>query len=191
MKIQLKKINTISNYISFIRLLLSIPIFYFVSHLEEISGARYILVGFYLFAYLTDILDGYFARKFNEVSELGKIVDPLADKVLVIMIVIYFYYFGMISIFYFLVIVLRDLIIFTGGIFVSRKIGMVSPSNYLGKGTVFSIGIYLIIVTLGYNSNDLIHNIFYYLTIILSFASVIAYGIRGYKEVKKVNNETV
>ncbi|MFZ1292217.1 MAG: CDP-alcohol phosphatidyltransferase family protein [Melioribacteraceae bacterium] len=191
MKIQLNKINTISNYISFLRLLLAIPIFYFISNINEITGARFILVSLYLFAYLTDILDGYFARKLNEISELGKIIDPLADKILVIMIVIFLYYFNLISEFYFWVIVLRDLVIFTGGIFVSKKIGYVLPSNYLGKATVFSIGIYIIIITLGYNSSHISHQIFYYLTIILSFLSVIVYGLRGFKEIKKVKNEVI
>jgi len=191
MKIQIKKINTVSNYISFLRLLLTIPIFYFISNINEVTGARVILISLYLFAYLTDILDGYFARKLNEISELGKIIDPLADKILVIMIVIFLYYFNLISEFYFWVIVLRDLVIFTGGIFVSKKIGYVLPSNYLGKATVFSIGIYIIIITLGYNSSHISHQIFYYLTIILSFLSVIVYGLRGFKEIKKVKNEVI
>lgn len=187
MKIQIKKINTYSNYISFLRILLGIPIFYFVSNINEIEGARYILVGFYMLAYLTDILDGYLARKLNEISELGKIIDPLADKVLVIMIVIYLYYFEIIPSYYFWIVVLRDLVIFTGGIFVSKKIGYVLPSNYLGKGTVLSIGIFIIIVTLGYTYGDVLYEIFHHMSIVLSFASVISYGIRGYKEVKKVN----
>ncbi|MBK7106675.1 MAG: CDP-alcohol phosphatidyltransferase family protein [Ignavibacteriae bacterium] len=191
MKIQLNKIHTISNYISFVRLLLAIPIFYFINNINEITGARIILVTLYLFAYLTDILDGYFARKFNEISELGKIIDPLADKILVIMIVLFLFYFNIISEFYFWLIVLRDLIIFTGGIFVSKKIGFVLPSNYLGKATVLSIGIYIIIVTLGYNSSHISHQIFYNLSIILSFLSVIFYALRGYKEIKKVKNEVV
>jgi CDP-diacylglycerol--glycerol-3-phosphate 3-phosphatidyltransferase len=191
MKITLKKINTISNYISFSRVLLGIPIFIFVSNINTIEGARYILVSLYFVAFLTDIADGYFARKFNEVSELGKIVDPLADKVLVFLVVIYLYYYSIIPAYYFWIIVLRDIIIFIGGIFVSRKIGMVLPSNYLGKGTVLCIGFYLIVVTLGIDESNILHLLFFYGSIILSFASVISYGLRGFKEVQKVNNETV
>ncbi len=191
MIIQFKKIHTVSNYISFSRIMLAIPIFYFVSNIKEIEGARLILVGFYILAYLTDILDGFFARKFNEISELGKIIDPLADKILVILIVIYFFYFNLISATYFLIILLRDLIIFIGGIFVTRRIGFVLPSNYLGKGTVFSIGIFIIFVTLGYTSSDLVYQILYFFSIGLSFASVITYGARAFSEIKKVNNEAV
>jgi CDP-diacylglycerol--glycerol-3-phosphate 3-phosphatidyltransferase len=191
MKITFKKINTVSNYISFSRVLLGIPIFIFVSNINTIEGARYILVAFYFLAYLTDIADGYFARKFNEVSELGKIVDPLADKLLVFLVVTYLYYYSIIPAYYFWIIVSRDLIIFIGGIFVSRKIGMVLPSNYLGKATVLCIGFYIIVVTLGINEANFLHIVFFYGSLILSFASVISYGLRGFKEVQKVNNETV
>ncbi|MBK7979621.1 MAG: CDP-alcohol phosphatidyltransferase family protein [Ignavibacteriae bacterium] len=185
MKIEFNKIHTVSNYISFIRLFLAIPIFYFVSNIDKINGARTYLISLYLFAYLTDILDGYFARKLNEISELGKIIDPFADKFLVIMIVIFYYNYDLIPQLYFWVIILRDLFIFTGGIFVSKKIGSVLPSNYLGKFTVLLIGIFLIIVTLGYKSSDLLYQIFYFITILLSILSVIVYAVRGYKEINK------
>lgn len=191
MKIQFKKIHTVSNYISFSRILLSIPIFYYISNIENIEGARFILFGFYILAYITDLLDGYFARKFNQISELGKIIDPLADKILVTLVVLYLFYFNFIPAHYFWIIVLRDLFIFTGGIFVTKKIGWVLPSNYLGKATVFSIGIFIIFVTIGFNSSDFVYQFFYFISIGLSFLSVLSYGIRAFKEIKKVNNETV
>lgn len=191
MKIQIKKIYTVSNFISFIRILLAIPIFIFVSKINSIEGARYYLLSLYTFAYLTDIADGYFARKFNEITELGKIIDPLADKILVILVVLYLYYYEIIPAIYFWIIILRDIIIFTGGIFVSKKIGVVLPSNYLGKITVLSIGFFIIIVTLGVDKNNLFYMVFYYGSLLLSFASVISYGLRGIKELKKVNNEAL
>jgi CDP-diacylglycerol--glycerol-3-phosphate 3-phosphatidyltransferase len=191
MKITIKKIYTFSNFISFVRILLAIPIFYYVSKITEITGARYILLSLYILVFLTDIADGYFARKLNQVSELGKIIDPLADKVLVILVVAYLYYFEIIPAFYFWIIILRDVLIFVGGILVSKKIGKVLPSNYLGKATVLSIGIFIIIVTLGITSDKFLYQIFIWLSVALSFASVILYGYRGFNEVKKVNNETV
>lgn len=190
MKLEFKKIYTFSNFISFARILLAIPIFYYISNISEISGARYILFSLYILVYLTDIADGYFARKFNQVSELGKIIDPLADKILVILVVAYLYYYEILPGYYFWIIILRDVIIFTGGIIVSKKIGKVLPSNYLGKATVLSIGLFIILVTLGVTNNQILYQIFLWLSILLSFASVIFYGIRGYQEVNKVRNET-
>jgi CDP-diacylglycerol--glycerol-3-phosphate 3-phosphatidyltransferase len=191
MHLEFKKIYTLSNFISFTRILLAIPIFYYVSNINVISGARYILLSFYILVYLTDIADGYFARKFNQISELGKIIDPLADKILVILVVAYLYYYEILPEYYFWIIILRDLVIFTGGVIVSKKIGKVLPSNYLGKATVLSIGLFIIIVTLGVTNNQIIYQIFLWLSILLSFASVILYGYRGFQEVKKAENEIV
>ena len=191
MNIKFKKIYTFSNFISFVRILLAIPIFYYISNIADISGARYILLSLYVFVFLTDIADGYFARKFNQVSELGKIIDPLADKILVILVIAYLYYFEIIPAFYFWIIILRDVLIFFGGILVSKKIGKVLPSNYLGKATVLSIGFFIIIVTLGVKSDEFLYQIFIWLSVALSFASVLLYGYRGFNEIKKVDNETV
>ena len=190
MILELKNINTFSNYISFFRILLAIPIFYYVRNINEIEGARYILLSLYGLAYFSDLSDGYFARKLNQVSELGKIIDPLADKVLVILIVSYLYYFEIIPSFYFWIIIFRDIIIFSGGVLVSKNIGKVLPSNNLGKITVFSIGIFIIVVTIGYEKDSALFVLFLIGSMLLSFASVVSYAIRGFAEVKKVRNET-
>ena len=191
MNLEFKKINTFSNYISLFRILLAIPIFYYISNIDSMEGARSVLLFLYFLVYLSDIADGYFARKLNQVSELGKIIDPLADKILVILVVTYLYYFEIIPSYYYWIIILRDIIIFSGGIFVSNLIGVVLPSNYLGKITVLSIGSFIIIVTLGLTEENIIFKIFLFGSIILSFASVVSYALRGIKEVKKVRNEIV
>ena len=46
-------------------------------------GSRYVALGVYIIACLTDTLDGYVARHYNQVSDFGKFADPLADKCLV------------------------------------------------------------------------------------------------------------
>ena len=89
---------------------------------------------------LTDVLDGYLARKLNQVTEVGKIIDPLADKAAMAVIVVKLFSIGEISAFFFLLIIIRDLLIFIGGIYVSKKLGRVLPSNKLGKLTVLFIG---------------------------------------------------
>ena len=191
MKIKFDKIYTISNFLSFFRVLLAFPVYYYVSNLNLLPEASTVLLILYLLAYISDVLDGYFARKFNQITELGKIIDPLADKILVVMTIIYFYYFGLINSIYFWIIVLRDLVIFLGGIIVTTKIGKVLPSNNLGKFTVFIIGVFIILVTIQLKTDNYLYIFFYYLSLLLSFASIISYAYRAINEIKRVKNENV
>lgn len=67
--------KTIPNYISFVRILL-IPVFAVLFYNDQLVWALIVVV----LSGLTDFVDGKIARKFNQVSELGKLLDPLADK---------------------------------------------------------------------------------------------------------------
>ena len=93
---------------------------------------------------LSDSLDGYIARKRNEITELGKIIDPLADKLSIIIIAITIVLQGLIPLWFVLVIVSRDIIIFFGGIFIKLRNKIVLPSNRVGKISVFIIGLTLL-----------------------------------------------
>ncbi len=83
----MKNIFTIPNIISFIRLLM-IPffaIFYFSENIEN----RYIYcIALVVLSGLSDVVDGFIARKFNMVSDLGKILDPIADKLTQVVILL-------------------------------------------------------------------------------------------------------
>jgi CDP-diacylglycerol---glycerol-3-phosphate 3-phosphatidyltransferase len=76
---------TIANYLTFIRIFIS-PIFLFV-YLEyetfniNLITLPYVLLFLLGVSELSDACDGYFARKYNEVTDLGKILDPMADSI--------------------------------------------------------------------------------------------------------------
>lgn len=178
MRFTSKEIYTKSNVLSFVRFLLVIPFWILFDNYDSHS-VRNILFVLCLFAALTDFLDGYLARKFNEVTEFGKIIDPLADKALMAVIVLKLFLIGEISAFYFFTIIIRDLLIFTGGIYVTKKIGKVLPSNKLGKIAVFNIGIVILLILTGLSKESIISLIFYYSSLTLIFASFSAYLIRA------------
>ncbi|MEN2984756.1 MAG: CDP-diacylglycerol--glycerol-3-phosphate 3-phosphatidyltransferase [Dictyoglomaceae bacterium] len=80
------KKGLIPNYLTILRIFLTIPVI-----ILSLFDAFYIFTGILFFiAIFTDYLDGKFARKYNQVSNLGKFLDPLADKILVLSILIVF-----------------------------------------------------------------------------------------------------
>ena len=70
-----------ANKLTLLRVFL-IPVFLVVFY-WGFPGSRYVALGIYAVACLTDLLDGYIARHYNQVSDFGKFADPLADKCLV------------------------------------------------------------------------------------------------------------
>jgi CDP-diacylglycerol--glycerol-3-phosphate 3-phosphatidyltransferase len=72
---------TTANIITIVRIIM-VP-FFLVILLTEMQNKEIIAFAIFVIAAVTDSLDGYIARKFNEVSDLGKFLDPLADKLLV------------------------------------------------------------------------------------------------------------
>lgn len=186
MMFNFKDIKLIPNIISSFRLLLTIPLCIIFIFIDDISLRNNLLIFLIIIAFLSDISDGYVARKYNQVSEFGKIIDPLADKVLVFLFVLFFWKLNYINNFYFLIIILRDFLILIGGIFVSRKINKVVSSDYIGKGTVFMIGLNFLFILLNFTSN-IIYKFFYFLSVILIFISFINYLIKSIKLIKNGN----
>lgn len=129
----------ISNNISILRIALSFPLAYYL-----IQGNTSVVIIIGILAFISDYLDGYFARSRGEITDFGKVLDPLADKLFfgtaaVIMIVQ-----GLIPTYLAVIIVARDILIFLGGIYVKNKTGVVMASNLVGKGAVNIAAIVLI-----------------------------------------------
>ncbi len=184
MIVNISEIKTKSNLLSLFRLLLAFPTFFMLDYINIGYEYRLLILGMLFIAYLTDILDGYLARKYNEITEMGKIIDPLADKVFIILLTFKLFLLGEFPDYYFWIIISRDILIFFGGIIVSKIIGKVLPSNLLGKLTVVSIGLFIIGTILGFKEITWLHDLLLYGSILMSIASVIGYGIRGIESIK-------
>ena len=181
------EIYTISNLLSFLRLLMAIPFWILIEKINE-PGMRNVIAALAIIGALTDWLDGFVARKRNEVTELGKIIDPLADKIAIGAIIIKLYMVGEIPEYYFFLIIGRDLLIFLGGVIVSKMIGKILPSNILGKITVSMIGMVIILIVLQMSRSSYLFHFFYYGSIILIIVSFFAYVYRAVEYIKKENN---
>jgi cardiolipin synthase len=180
------EIYTISNLLSFLRLLMAIPFWILIGNINE-PGVRSIVAALAIIGALTDWLDGFVARKRNEVTELGKIIDPLADKVAIGAIIIRLYMVGEIPEYYFFLIIGRDLLIFIGGVIVSKMIDKILPSNILGKITVSMIGMVILLIVLEMSRSSYVFQFFYYGSIILIVASFFAYVYRAVEYIRKEN----
>lgn len=128
------KIWTYSNALSMFRALLTIP-----SAVLLWQGHNYLAYAVAVLSYITDLLDGWLARKLDEVSEAGKIIDPLADKIYVAVITSLLVVMGKLPLWFVVLILSRDLVIMLAGIYIARRTGYVLPSNVPGKLAVFCI----------------------------------------------------
>lgn len=129
----------ISNSLSILRLLLAIPVGYLIYN-EQIEAA--FIIG--TIAGITDFFDGYLARKFKQVTELGKILDPLADKVFVAVIAIVMLLQEIIPIWFFMIVFFRDILILLGGLYAKNKLKVVMQATFEGKLTfVIILGVFI------------------------------------------------
>ena len=95
-----------------------------------IIDSKYIICGIiFLVASLTDFLDGHLARKYNLVTDLGKVMDAIADKILVNAILIILAVNGYISVVIPVVIVSRDIIVYSIKMVAGQKSGAVGASK--------------------------------------------------------------
>lgn len=187
MKISFKDIFLIPNLITVFRLFLVLPISYIFFKYNTIPNSNYIVVGIILLAFVSDISDGFVARKIGQISEMGKLLDPLADKILTSIIIIFLWLLHYVPLQYLLILLIRDVVIFSGGIYLTRKTMTIAPSNYFGKLTIFSIGIYFLSLLLLPKENQL-SLIMMYLSGFLSIASIFVYYFRGIKILKGHGN---
>ncbi len=118
------------NSLTLLRILL-IPVF--VWFFSESSSDRALAAGLvFACAAFTDFLDGYLARKSGQITNLGKLLDPVADKLLVASGLILLVQFQRVAVWLAIVMIARELIV-TGARVVAAKEGFVVPADSLGK----------------------------------------------------------
>ncbi|MEA2030547.1 MAG: CDP-alcohol phosphatidyltransferase family protein [candidate division Zixibacteria bacterium] len=106
--------------------------------------STHICVLLLIVAALTDGLDGYLARRFGQVSELGKGLDPLADKLMASFLIVLLVLFRDFPFWLAGIVVSRDVVILLGGLILFRGKKLVVPSNLAGKYTFASIAFLIV-----------------------------------------------
>lgn len=119
------------NKITVFRVIL-IPIFVVLLMVESIPFNNFLALAVFSIACFTDFLDGYLARKYKLVTNFGKFMDPLADKVLVCTAMILLIELGKVSAIVVAIIMAREFII-SGFRLIASDNGVVIAASYIGK----------------------------------------------------------
>lgn len=148
--------------------------------------ANYIAVAIFIVASLTDLLDGKIARKYNLVTNFGKFMDPLADKLLVCSAMICLVATGQLAAWIVIIIISREFII-SGFRLIASDNGIVIAASYWGKfKTTFQM---LMIIALILNFDNYYFRVFAtvltYVALVLTVVSLIDYLIKNKSVLKE------
>lgn len=166
--------------------------FFLIFMLTELMGTngRFIALAVFVIASFTDFLDGYIARKDNLVTNFGKFMDPLADKLLVGAAMISFVELGSLPAWIVIVIISREFII-SGFRLVASDNGVVIAASYWGKFKTVSQMIMIILLILDFQNSVfiLLENIFIYTALILTIVSLVDYMIKNKNVLSEGSNK--
>lgn len=179
-----ERVFTISNGLSFFRLLLTIPT---VMLLQQSYEYRMWIFGVAVIAYVSDLLDGFIARKFEGESSFGRILDPLADKVLVAGAVIVMVDQYLLPLWYVLVVLCRDAVILIAGIVLRKRTAIVVQSTMMGKVAVAFVALVLLMALFQDVVPNTIFNFMLIVSLVLLVMSLYVYGERFLQMMKRKN----
>ena len=150
------------------------------------QGLRYVAAVIFVVASLTDLLDGKIARKYNLVTNFGKFMDPLADKLLVCSALICMVELKQLPAWMVIVIISREFII-SGFRLVASDKGVVIAASYWGKWkTTFQmIGVVLLILNI--EKLSVVTTIVIWIALILTVISLIDYIVKNIGVLKEGN----
>ena len=163
-----KLIANIPNILTISRLFLTFPLIIFL----ELNKTKFVFA-LIIIGGITDYFDGYFARKLNLKTKFGAIIDPLSDKIFLLIPLLWLCKMELIPFWSLAIILFRELII--SALRTSIKNGL--PASQLGKYKTFSFFIALIIFFQPFSKNLLssLGIIFYWLGFVLTLITFIDY----------------
>ena len=171
-----KFLRQIPNMLSVIRLLM-IPLF---AVLYFSDNSVYLTAGIYILAWATDILDGWLARHFGWITELGKILDPLADKAMQFIAALCFTITDRIFLFLLIPLVIKELTMLVGALIIIRTQKLVEPSHWYGKfasAFIFVCSVVLILI----RNNAVLNTVLCFMMLAVMLFALVMYYIKDFK----------
>ena len=139
-RVKLRDISAPPNLVTLARIALVPVALVFLSQDHRLAAVAALLVMF-----VSDGLDGYLARKLGRVTELGKVLDPAADKIAVAAVLIFLVVTGEFPLWAFALVALRDVAIVLGGVAIVRKSRVVPQPLLVGKVAVVVLGLVVLV----------------------------------------------
>ncbi|HEY8436729.1 MAG TPA: CDP-alcohol phosphatidyltransferase family protein [Haloplasmataceae bacterium] len=164
---------------------------YLIVFYSGISNAVLYAVGIFLLAGITDVLDGYLARKFNVISKFGQVADPFADKGMQLTTLFTLSNKGIIDKWVVYLIFGKELfLIISSAILLFYKTRIIIPSNLFGKATTVLIYLAIIISVLGevFQFNTQVVDYIFIGVVIFAGITLIQYIGIGIQKVKSFYN---
>ena len=178
------RIMTLANFISISRIIFSIPLLIFLD-------SKKLLIAFIiiLFIVISDFLDGYVARKADEITNFGKLIDPVADKICMMIVAIYLIItFKLPFLLFFVILALRDTLLIIIGIYLVFSQEEVFQSNLSGKWfmgiSTLMMALFMFYEELGISK--LVPWVFYFISCFLFIISSTEYFKRYLKYFRKL-----
>ena len=137
---------------------------------------RVAVVGLMVVSAATDFLDGLLARLLRQVTDFGRLLDPVADKICIIAISAALVIVGDIPLWFAGLVALRDVLIIAGSLLIINRRKVVVQSVWVGKWTVTFIAAYLLIATLRFDSLAAVKSFFLWLGTFSIFVSLGVYS---------------
>lgn len=181
---------TIPNILTYVRLILIVPIaINFL--LEKYSIAALCL----MISALSDCFDGFIARRFNQITSLGKILDPIADKLTLFAIVICMAIKMPVVIPLLIILIFKDILMLTGGVDLMKKGITPPPAKWYGKlGTVvFYLSVCIIVVckALFNIENNALNYLLLGLSVVVMLFALYKYATLYFEKIREYKNSTL
>ena len=176
--------NTIPNYFSYFRLVL-IPCFIWLYLIGEYAAASVVIV----VSWISDIADGFIARRFNMASELGKVLDPVADKLTQGAIFICLSFRYTLALVLVLVIAAKEITMLIIGTVVFKKANRLDSARWYGKLATGAISVTALVLVLVPTISDTVASGMLIACIVFASFSALMYIIRYLKIIFEIKKE--
>ena len=127
-----------------------------------------------VYAVISDYLDGLVARKTNSISEVGKMIDPISDKLCAGTLFIYTVWLGWVPLWFLIFFILRDTLILIGSSFIKLRYGKVAMSTMSGKISVNIISAYWLSVFF-LRDAEIVHQFLLWFSVVIMIISFLDY----------------